>query len=1103
MPQKGDPGFTFAGVLILATLGTFAWHGAPLESARPTSPSLTAPDVVFGGRIAARLWQDPLNVMRQIKQRADDEKAHGNVAHDLEKLSEVAHSGQMMVLSVMVTSGLYSELEERRRRRRYAVLAGLGDSGFAPRDAETLGILKVHLSNRSTDTQANTSWDSITIPYEWYDYEAPKPANPSGSSKRQFLPESVLVLWLDESRFADEPFARFRELVENIVHAFRKTNDDLRISWKVIGPSSSGTLRSFVKDFVNYADNNDNVITWLREESRLADFDILSPLATVSDSDLLNKPRPDRADESRSLFPGISNFCGVDGKTCLRFLRTIRSDDILIRELICELARRKLRQGDFVVVLSEWDTYFGRLLPRAFADAIEEATTNGKSLEGCVSDVPELKLLRYTYERGIDGITAGTTQVEQKIGKSNDTSVLDVLSPTEGVTVRRPEGNAQYDYIRRLADTILAQDRKLRLDSGRGVRAVAVLGSDVYDKLLILRALRHRLPGAIWVTTDLDAHFIHPGEFKWSRNLIVASTFGLSLPQDDLSSRSSPPFRDSYQTAVYLATRMALKPDFPHKKINPIKNSGAEPQLPPSYPSQQEMNNLLPPLLFEVGRHGFVRIGSPRYEVERDGNDKLSGITSSMAMAFPRAYLIGIGLISILGLFALHQLRSRSGRPVITIAVLIVSWIVLAMIAHWQARTGEPVSISDGISIWPTEFIRSTAIFLAATFCWITYNRLQANARMLSGRYFNGGSPQDDLGLTIRETVTVLIMSVRRVKFRAWLFGTLVLAVVIMFAMSKLRDLEYPLSSKLILLGVGWAVVIGLWQMFVNGKIIPSVAVLSINKWMTRKRRGREKTAAELWNSYLEYGALSHRVLRSFSYLLLYFVFGTIVFSLLGSVPPPCRGNACVVDGIVLGLSVVLMLFLLFFVVDATRLCICWIEKLQASGLSWDNTYRDELAKQLRLPTAHATYYLQIHLIGERTTEVSRLLYYPVVIILLMLLARSTYFDNWGFPQALAVIVTANFLIAAMAAARLNAVAKQARDKILDRLQRESLELQAEKVEQPVVATPDDIQELMGQLSRLRIGAFQPVWDQPLVRGAILVLGGIGVMYVEYLPWAL
>ena len=103
---------------------------------------------------------------------------------------------------------------------------------------------------------------------------------------------------------------------------------------------------------------------------------------------------------------------------------------------------------------------------------------------------------------------------------------------------------------------ILDQDLKDQGDK-KGVAAIGVLGSDVHDKLMILEALRQYFPHKLFFTTDLDAAYIHPAKWPQTHNLLVASAFDLKL-RPELQGEI-PPFRDSYQTAFFLATQMALK----------------------------------------------------------------------------------------------------------------------------------------------------------------------------------------------------------------------------------------------------------------------------------------------------------------------------------------------------------------------------------------------------------------------------------------------------------------------------------------------------------------------------------------------------------------
>ena len=140
---------------------------------------------------------------------------------------------------------------------------------------------------------------------------------------------------------------------------------------------------------------------------------------------------------------------------------------------------------------------------------------------------------------------------------------------------------------------------------------------------------------------------------------------------------------------------------------------------------------------------------------------------------------------------------------------------------------------------------------------------------------------------------------------------------------------------------------------------------------------------------------------------------------------------------------------------------------------------------------------MKVHLIGERTAEVTQLIYYPVLIILLMLLARSTYFDNWDFPQALAIVVGLNFIITLGSIVRLNFVARSVREDILRKLQEEKLAADKPK-SKSYESDPAERKELIHQLEELQIGAYLKVWDQPAVRATLLLLGGVALTFAEY-----
>jgi hypothetical protein len=68
----------------------------------------------------------------------------------------------------------------------------------------------------------------------------------------------------------------------------------------------------------------------------------------------------------------------------------------------------------------------------------------------------------------------------------------------------RPNGQGQFDYLRRLTAHLRKIDEELRQNGAGRIRAIGILGSDVFDKLLVLRAVRPEFPDALFFTTDFD-----------------------------------------------------------------------------------------------------------------------------------------------------------------------------------------------------------------------------------------------------------------------------------------------------------------------------------------------------------------------------------------------------------------------------------------------------------------------------------------------------------------------------------------------------------------------------------------------------------------------
>lgn len=135
--------------------------------------------------------------------------------------------------------------------------------------------------------------------------------------------------------------------------------------------------------------------------------------------------------------------------------------------------------SDVIILVSEWDTFYGRSLPEAFTEVLE----NDRGRKAASEEVCPPGVCRYVYMRGLDGEIPESKAPENGASDRTGTQELE-----------RAVGVNRFDYLRRLAQRIKSDF----FDIPEIVRAVGVLGSDVYDKLVVRQALRPSFPDALF-----------------------------------------------------------------------------------------------------------------------------------------------------------------------------------------------------------------------------------------------------------------------------------------------------------------------------------------------------------------------------------------------------------------------------------------------------------------------------------------------------------------------------------------------------------------------------------------------------------------------------
>lgn len=1100
-------------IVLLVTLvaGALLIRQFPVTDPRPATTEPKAYEAVAPSGVDARLWQDPITAVAQGLKDAQgtapsaaanagtNPAAPDGPSSSFPLQKWAAETANPLVLGVMVPGGSYRGYAEWRRKARFAVIAGLKQMGFAPADPERLNYfylddkLRAAMNFPEAATRLPRAPGGHFFAYEWFELDQEYRNGNDARVSTTGANRKLLLIWLDQDFFRDNPAQQvsglFDYLLDSPLGAGLPASPG-KAQVIILGPGDSMLLRRMA------AKPRNNV------RPGIAFYD---SGATAHDEALLPA--------------GIAKGTTVPGffaQDSLRVLRIVADDHSLACALRDELRLRGVQAPNVaassllapaVVLVSEFDTEYGR----ALSEVTGEALTGARPCPWRATGEPATHaewlgrhwVRKYTYLRGLDGRVPGrqSDTTGTGAGKAGDTN-KGSSSGDDARNIERAHGQGQIDYLRRLAVRLRTMNEEARAAGEPGIRAVGILGSDVYDKLVILQALRPLLPHAVFFTTDLDAQFAHPGELDRTRNLVVASAFGLEL--HPALQAGNPPFRDSYQTSLYLSTLVALT----------NAQSARCRQGPGNYDpavecvDQSDIDRWRPrPRVFEIGFRGPVDLtrASDPDNPRCSSIDTLStcntvqppapGITMTSRPGFWRLLFgaLAVGVLAwVLANGGAQRIRdwvfagpppdnlpwhSRKLLLGIAIGACVLAFIgLLAFVPPavddiadliTERGSGMPLSVLDGVSIWPTELIRLAALILGIWMIFRAWHHLEQSG----------------------EHVT------REMKW------------------TKVRDV---VNAKLDDDYADWT----WWQRALHAF---SFRLFSTTAAKTSKRRqapprtdpqtGLLPEGERFWRDYLYQGRLGARVLRVTTAMAMYFVFATLVATMFGFPDNPIRGVAArAFDGIFILAVVLVMQFLVFFVIDATLLCRQFVmaisrrhdEPSQPSDADFDEVGQstrwprqtlEHFASKLNIDPRYVDQWVTIHVIGLRTKAVSKLIYYPYVIISLAIVARSAVFDNWGMPLALIIILGTSILIVTISAVLLRRAAEYARRKAAWRLGNELIRLSAGGTSGGTTAR--QVELMIAQINRYDTGSFASYLDQPLVRAVLLPvgsLGGIGVL---------
>jgi hypothetical protein len=138
----------------------------------------------------------------------------------------------------------------------------------------------------------------------------------------------------------------------------------------------------------------------------------------------------------------------------------------------------------------------------------------------------------------------------------------------------------------------------------------------------------------------------------------------------------------------------------------------------------------------------------------------------------------------------------------------------------------------------------------------------------------------------------------------------------------------------------------------------------------------------------------------------------------------------------------------------------------------------------------HLDEWLDIQLIAERTKVVGEFIYYPFIVLFIMIVARNNFFDHFDWPISLLLIFGINTAYAFFCAFALRRSTEEARREELKRLEEKLVKARGAGDDQAAAT----IELTVEQIKAMDEGAFAPWSNQPFIQAILVPLGGSGLL---------
>jgi hypothetical protein len=399
------------------------------------------------------------------------------------------------------------------------------------------------------------------------------------------------------------------------------------------------------------------------------------------------------------------------------------------------------------------------------------------------------------------------------------------------------------------------------------------------------------------------------------------------------------------------------------------------------------------------------------------------------------------------------------GRRLAPLAILLA--IILAgsfgLCAYWpsiagwltQYGMGEPIVLFEGISVWPTIILRAVGFGLCIWLICRTLHELELNIR----------NTEKEMQLR-RPRLSILRRPYIRLRGRS--------------VARRLFDVVSPPNLQRSPERSG----------FPDENQRPSMPILRLSVRYSYEGRAAPR--------------LMRAAIGTLAMILLWLVLAPI----FGQPNTPARGDlAFYLYRGVTSLDVVATLFLTFLVADATLYSRSFVKQLTAVRSEWPARTVEHFARTLGLRGENLDDWIDMQFLAKRTQCITSLIYYPFLMIALLVVSRSRVFDDFTTPATLVITQAISVAVVIGSVVALRLAAEKARGCATEHLTAKIIV--AKGAEQLDVKVASQLEMMLARVENLRSGAFAPLSSQPFVKALLLPLlsyGGTVLVHMYALP---